>query len=516
MSFIKNIKSIGLLSFSSIMLMSTSVAQSASDDLSASELIAKINQDPNNLSLHEAYLKASGFTKWGVKEDPAFINQYKKWMKQNPKSAVLPYALGHAYAGKESPRAKPYLLKAVQLDPSLDLAYFDLWIDAERWGQFDQATDYLKKASEIKPDNADYAFYYASSFSKKNEQEKYEKLSLEVANRFPKNERGAQALYWLAARNQDEKYKAKIFELLKNKYVPSQYNWSASGMSSYFNLLLPSQPQKAWDLANEMMLQAKDDRTIKTWSSQKVLAAQMLYAQSLMSAQKSKEAIALLDGIKMSARSPVFTDFLLLKAAALKMDGKASEAYQQLSKAYAASPETAIGKVLYEYGLAINKSKEQVEKDITFIRDTAAKAATDFSLNQYFDKGKASLANYKGKVVLLTYWFPGCGPCRGEFPHFQNVVNRFDKKDLAYVGINIVAEQNDYVIPFMKSSGYTFIPLEDVDGRVKGNLDNGGAAPVNFLLDQEGRIIFKNFRTDGDNEEVLYEMIAATIKNFKK
>ena len=119
-------------------------------------------------------------------------------------------------------------------------------------------------------------------------------MSLEVANRFPKNERGAQALYWLAARNQDKKYKAKIFELLKNKYAPSQYNWSASGMSSYFNLLLPSQPQKAWDLANEMMLQAKDDRTIKTWSSQKVLAAQMLYAQSLMSAQKSKEAIALL------------------------------------------------------------------------------------------------------------------------------------------------------------------------------------------------------------------------------
>ncbi|TXH21615.1 MAG: hypothetical protein E6Q95_03475 [Chitinophagaceae bacterium] len=264
MSFLKNIKSIGLLSFSSIMLMSTSIAQSVSDNMSTDGLIAKISQDPNNLSLHEAYLKASGFTKWGAKEDPAFINQYKKWMKQSPKSAILPYALGHAYAGKESPKAKPYLLKAVQLDPNLDLAYFDLWIDAERWGQFDQGTEYLRKASEIKPDNADYAFYYASSFSKKNEQEKYEKLSLEVANRFPKSERGAQALYWLAARNQDEKYKAKIFELLKSKYAPSAYNWSASGMSSYFNLLLSSQPQKAWDLANEMMLQAKDDRTIKT------------------------------------------------------------------------------------------------------------------------------------------------------------------------------------------------------------------------------------------------------------
>ncbi len=44
MSFSKNIKSIGLLSFSSIMLMSTSVAQSVSDNMSTDELIAKISQ----------------------------------------------------------------------------------------------------------------------------------------------------------------------------------------------------------------------------------------------------------------------------------------------------------------------------------------------------------------------------------------------------------------------------------------------------------------------------------------
>ena len=516
MSFQYKIKSIASFCLAAIVFSTPVAAQDSTEEPSLAALQTKIAEDPNNLSLHEAYIKASGFTKWGAKEDPAFINQYKKWMKQFPKSAIIPYALGHAYAGKESPKAKPYLLKATQMDPNLDIAYFDLWIDAERWGQFDQGTEYLKKAAEIKPGNADYAFYYASSFSKKGDEKLYEKLSLEVAERFPKSERGAQALYWLAVRNHDKEYKSKIFELLKSKYSPAQFNWSASGMSSYYNLILVLQPQKAWALADELEMQAKDERSKKNWTNQKLMAAQIIYAKALMDAKKTKEAVALLDGLKMSSRSPIYGDILLLKAAALKMDDNVAEAYSILSKAYAISPETAVGTELFANGLLLNKSKEQIKKEIAFMRDTAAKAATDFSLNQYFSKGKASLANYKGKVILLTYWFPGCGPCRGEFPHFQNVVNKFDKKDLEYVGINIVAEQNDYVIPFMKSSGYTFIPLEDVEGRVKGNLDNGGAAPVNFILDQSGRIIFKNFRTEGNNEDVLYEMIASTIENFKK
>ncbi|MNY59874.1 hypothetical protein D3C86_1963630 [compost metagenome] len=75
------------------------------------------------------------------------------------------------------------------------------------------------------------------------------------------------------------------------------------------------------------------------------------------------------------------------------------------------------------------------------------------------------------------------------------------------MGINIVSEQNEYVLPFMKGSGYSFTPLEDVKGREKGNLDNRGAAPTNFLIDKQGRVIFSNFRTDGSNEDELELMI---------
>ena len=128
-------------------------------------------------------------------------------------------------------------------------------------------------------------------------------------------------------------------------------------------------------------------------------------------------------------------------------------------------------------------------------------------------KGKTSLADFKGKIVLLTYWFPGCGPCRGEFPYFENVIKKFSKDKVSYIGINIVKEQDEYVVPFMKASTYSFTPLKGENDK-QGNLVAVGA-PTNYLLDQDGRIMYKNFRVDGSNEEMLELMISELMNRNK-
>lgn len=473
-------------------------------------IIDSINSDPGNLELHERYKQVSGFTTWGAKEDTGFINQYKRWMKRFPKNAIIPYSLGNAYADKESPKARPYLLKAINLDPKMDKAYFDLWLDAERWGEFKKGQSYIGKASEIKPDDPNYAFYYASGFDN-TDPAKWRELSLQVADRFPESERGAQALYWLAAKSQNNSEKIKYYELLKEKFPPSKFGWSSSGMAGYYDLLLKVTPDKAKSLAKSMIGVASDDREKKMWDMNVATAENLVQAEALMSQQKYSEAINILDSIKLSRWSSAKDLVLIKKAHAYSASGNAEKAFMDLKVSYALSPDPAVANELNKIGKSLGKSQESIMNDVWYVRDTSAKLATPFTLNNYMTPGKTSLSDFKGKVVLLTYWFPGCGPCRGEFPHFQNVVDKFKGKDFAYVGINIVPEQNDYVIPFMKSSGYTFIPLEDFEGRDKGNLNNGGAAPVNFLIDKEGRIVFKNIRTDGSNEDVLEAMISQTL-----
>jgi thiol-disulfide isomerase/thioredoxin len=176
-------------------------------------------------------------------------------------------------------------------------------------------------------------------------------------------------------------------------------------------------------------------------------------------------------------------------------------------KVFAEDPSPALQTALYGYGAKMGKDQAAVKADIYQNLSVKAKPATPFSLKKYIGEGNASLSDYKGKVLLLTYWFPGCGPCRAEMPFFENVVKQYQNNQLAYVGINIVAEQDEYVIPFHNSSGFSFTPLADVKGRDKGNLENYGAAPTNFLIDKTGRIIFSDFRTGAENETHLKMMI---------
>ncbi|MCA9108567.1 MAG: redoxin domain-containing protein [Planctomycetaceae bacterium] len=47
-----------------------------------------------------------------------------------------------------------------------------------------------------------------------------------------------------------------------------------------------------------------------------------------------------------------------------------------------------------------------------------------------------SLADYSGKVILLSFWATWCFPCMQAIPHEKELVDRFDSADFAIVGVN--------------------------------------------------------------------------------
>jgi len=47
-----------------------------------------------------------------------------------------------------------------------------------------------------------------------------------------------------------------------------------------------------------------------------------------------------------------------------------------------------------------------------------------------------SLADYHGKVVLLSFWATWCGPCMKAIPHEKELLERFDSEQFAIVGVN--------------------------------------------------------------------------------
>ena len=480
-------------------LLALPVCLLAQSKKSADSLRAVINAHPDNIAAHEAYLQGN----W--KDSAAFVKQYQAWMKQFPKVAAIPYTYGKFYANRESPAAKPFLLKAVALDPRLAVAWSELSTDAERWGDFKKANEYLGKAVAAEPDNVDYLSYYAYSFEN-SDPEKYVAISNELVKKFPESQRSAQALYWLAFRTPDKQKKLAIYEQLRKDFPVTKFSWSGSAMSEYFDLLLADDPAAALKLMSDLIaLPGLEADSKEGFEKDAKLATQILQIQKLLNENKAADAATVLNAVKVRRWGSQPEILALLKAKVAGQAGNAQQAYDTLLKYYTKTPARSMKEALIAYGEKVRKPEATVYTDI---RQQLAATARDasFNLDAYLSSGKISMNDYKGKVVLLTFWFPGCGPCRGEFPHFESVLKNFKEKPVSYVGINIVAEQDEYVIPFMKTSGYSFTPLRDVEAN-RHNLPVRGA-PTNYLIDQNGRIVFSNFMIQNhDAELMLQDMI---------
>ena len=52
------------------------------------------------------------------------------------------------------------------------------------------------------------------------------------------------------------------------------------------------------------------------------------------------------------------------------------------------------------------------------------RAAPSFDLRD-LDGGRATLANFKGKVVVLDFWATWCGPCLQTMPMIDEVIREF-------------------------------------------------------------------------------------------
>jgi thiol-disulfide isomerase/thioredoxin len=437
--------------------------------------------------------------------------KYKEWERRFPDSAGIPYGMGVQLSGREEPGARPYLLKAAARDPNNAKVYLLLSFDAERWGDKKASLEYMHKAALLDPQNPDYAFYYANDL-KKMDPSQGEAALFNVPKRFPTSERGAQALYWLAFDAPDDAKRIAIFEQMRAQFPPSKFGWSSGGMPELFDAYLRVDPVKAVKLAQEM----QGEKGSKQWAARKEFAQTYIQVNEKVAAGKPEAAVALLDKLSANPRSSNAAMLVRLKAQVMIKAGQLKGAYASLLKQQAKWPEDATRAALESAGKQLNKTATQVHADLKRTLDANAKAAPPFNLQQYGSPGTVSLAKLRGKVVLLTFWFPGCGPCRAEFPHFEAVMQQLRQKDVVYLGINVLRDQDDYVLPFMAKTQYSFLPLKstpdaDVGGKEAEEYRVGGE-PTNFVIDRTGRIVYKDFVIeDADGESVVKHMIESVL-----
>jgi thiol-disulfide isomerase/thioredoxin len=164
---------------------------------------------------------------------------------------------------------------------------------------------------------------------------------------------------------------------------------------------------------------------------------------------------------------------------------------------------------------AIDRLKSR-EKHYKMLSESAPEI---FGVDKWFPGTPTTLANLKGKVVLLDFWATWCGPCFDAFPHFAEWHQDFADKGLVILGVTRYyghAEQKSVDEPseilFLKrfrekhKLPYDFVITKDQQFLIAYGAT---ALPTTVLIDRKGKVRY--FET-GSSPSRLEEMRAMMQK----
>lgn len=121
------------------------------------------------------------------------------------------------------------------------------------------------------------------------------------------------------------------------------------------------------------------------------------------------------------------------------------------------------------------------------------------------DGRPATLADFRGKVVLLNIWATWCGPCREEMPTLDRLQAKLGGSEFQVVALSIDRAGLGVVSEFYDEIGIEHLPKYiDESGKASRQL-NAVGLPTTLLIDREGREIARHV---GPAEWDTPEMVA--------
>jgi cytochrome c biogenesis protein CcmG, thiol:disulfide interchange protein DsbE len=102
----------------------------------------------------------------------------------------------------------------------------------------------------------------------------------------------------------------------------------------------------------------------------------------------------------------------------------------------------------------------------------------------------ASLADYRGQVVLLNVWATWCEPCRVEMPSLERLHRRHGGSNFRVAAVSVDEQGPEVVAAFTSNLGLSFDILQDRSGAIQRTYQTTGV-PESFVIDRDGVIIKK-------------------------
>jgi thiol-disulfide isomerase/thioredoxin len=127
------------------------------------------------------------------------------------------------------------------------------------------------------------------------------------------------------------------------------------------------------------------------------------------------------------------------------------------------------------------------------------------------------LSDFRGKVVLLSFWASWCTPCLVELPTFIDLHEKLADKGLVIIPLNVDEPDTaaKFVTDFWKARKFPFATFYDPthDASDKFHIES---LPSNFVLDKQGRLVAQGYGANDwgseDSVKFIEQLLSEEIK----
>ena len=121
-----------------------------------------------------------------------------------------------------------------------------------------------------------------------------------------------------------------------------------------------------------------------------------------------------------------------------------------------------------------------------------------------------NIINFKtlyGKPLIINFWATWCGPCREEFPNFENAYKKYNDK-INFLMVS--AETPDKILIFKNKNNYT-LPL--VQSQQQFNALGITSIPVTCIFSDKGQILYtiKTVLSEKELNVIITELLKTSI-----
>jgi thiol-disulfide isomerase/thioredoxin len=137
------------------------------------------------------------------------------------------------------------------------------------------------------------------------------------------------------------------------------------------------------------------------------------------------------------------------------------------------------------------------------------RAAPSFDLRD-LDGGRATLAAFKGKVVVLDFWATWCGPCLAELPDYARFIENNRGKGVEVVGVVFDSGEPREIQDFVREHRISYRQLLGTDDMAEAFGGNQGF-PTTFVIDGQGLIRLTVLGSTPDKFDRLQKTVDAAL-----